>query len=143
MNTRKFVNFTCIGIGLMIIVLVATKSAISDDKIHISQPIPITWPLILTYPEEVYSMTDAEFFVWATKQNQKAQADGDAWHKTAAPKWITYGTTTEFQRERRGRFFGSNREWGSYCTYEPRYLNPDYVARPLRIINPYCKPARN
>ena len=104
-------------------------------RITISEPLPPT-----PYPSEVYSMADAEFFQWATDQNDKARAEWGEWYKTAPRRWISYGVTTDYTQSRRGSYFGTNFERGSIRRFQQRYLNPDYVSRPLTIINPYCRP---
>jgi len=119
-------------------ITVEVTAEVAQPKLTISPPIPGNM-VRLSYPDEVYRMTDGEFYAWATEQNVKARAEWDEWYKTAPPRWIGYGVT-DYEQSRRGRYFGSNAERGSVRSYEKRFLNPDYVARPLTIINPYCKP---
>lgn len=107
-------------------------------RITISEPLPQPIP----YPSVVYKMTDAEFFLWATDQNNKARAGWEKWYRTAPPRWISYGVTTDYKQSRRGSYFGSNYEQGSVRHYQQRYLNPNYYSRPLTIINPYCRPTQ-
>ena len=107
-------------------------------RITISEPLP---PQPTSYPSEVYSMTDAEFFKWATDQNIEARTEWEKWYKTAPPRWINYGVI-DYKQSRRGSYFGSNYEQGSIRHYGRRFLNPDYASRPLTIINPYCRPKR-
>jgi inhibitor of cysteine peptidase len=126
-------------------------------ELHISAPLP---PQPKPYPAEVYTMTDAEFFKWATEENTKARAEWEEWAKTAPPRWISYDVTdTEhnFRDSWRGRgitgynyagyehrYMTSGQAYGSRSSstrhYTGRYLNPDYYSRPLTIINPYCRP---
>jgi len=119
-------------------ITVEVTAEVAQPKLTISPPIPgnMVRP---SYPDEVYRMSAGEFYAWATEQNAKARAEWDEWHKTAPPRWISYGVT-DYEQSRRGRYFGTNYEKGSARSYEKRFLNPDYVARPLTIINPYCQP---
>lgn len=119
-------------------ITVEVTAEVVKPQLTISDPIP-GHVVRLSYPDEVYHMSDQEFFNWATEQNAKARAEWDEWYKTAPPRWTSY-SVTDYEQSRRGRYFGSNTEQGSACYYEKRFLNPDYVARPLTIINPYCKP---
>lgn len=113
----------------------------SAEPMHItiSEPLP---PQFTPYPSKVYKMTDAEFFLWATDQNDKARAEWEKWHRTAPPRWISYGVTIDYERSRRGSYFGTNHERSSVHRYQRRYLNPNYYSQPLTIINPYCRPTQ-
>jgi len=119
-------------------IAVEVTAEIAQPRLTISDPIPGNM-IRLSYPDEVYRMSAGEFYAWATEQNAKARAEWDEWYKTAPPRWISYGAT-DYERSRRGRYFGYNTERGSARYYEKRFLNPDYVSRPLTIINPYCPP---
>jgi hypothetical protein len=127
----------------------------AEPRITISDNIPM--PAV--YPPRVYNMTPAEFFKWATNQNDKALAEWDEWFKTAPPRWRTYDeekfngwhnepysgsyTRADAYGYRSGFYGGGYGERHYTRTfYTKRYLNPDYVSRPLTIINPYCKPTR-
>jgi len=117
--------------------LMSPCSGAEPGRITISEPVVFA----TSYPSEVYSMTDAEFFKWATKQNEQARAESEDWYKNESqPRWIGYGTATDYERSRRGRYFGTNYEQGSVHTYEKRYLNPNYTSRLLKIVNPFCRP---
>lgn len=111
----------------------------AEPRVIISAPM---LPQLLPYPSEVYGMTDAEFFQWATDQNGKTRAKWGKWHRTAPPRWIGYGVTISYQQSRRGSYFGTNHERGSVHRYQRQYLNPGYYSRPLTVINPYCRPKR-
>jgi len=119
-------------------ITVEVTAEVAQPKLTISPPIPGNL-VRLSYPDEVCHMSAGEFYAWATEQNAKGRAEWDEWYKTAPPRWISYGAT-DYEQNRRGRYFGSNTERGSVRHYEKRFLNPDYVARPLTIINPYCPP---
>lgn len=106
--------------------------------ITISEPLP---PQSAFYPSEVYSITDTEFFKWATDQNVKARIKWEEWYKTAPPHWINY-SITDYKQNHHGFYFGSNYKQGSIRHYKRRLLNPDYVSQSLTIINPYCRPKR-
>jgi len=107
-------------------------------------------------------MTDAEFFLWATDQNDKARAEWEKWRKTAPPRWISY-EMTDYKRHYRDSWSGRGITGYNFAGYEHRYttsglshgskhgstrhytgrfLNPDYYSRPLTIINPYCQPTQ-
>lgn len=92
------------------------------------------------YPAEVTGMTDANFFLWATRFNEQRVREII---RSSEPKWLySYGIKTrvthgvspvrgvsdmQIVRER----------------YPRRYLNPDYFPpSALTVINPYCKPKR-
>lgn len=123
-------------------------------RLTISEPLPLP---PTPYPSEVYSMTDAEFFKWATDQNDKARAEWDEWYKTAPRRWTSYDGTTIDGHGQSPRYRdrmtvtprgvkSSSASGGRYYyhqtrqSFQRRYLNPDYVSRPLTIINPYCRP---
>jgi len=114
-------------------------------RICISAPLPAAKPL--SYPPEVYDMTDEEFFQWATEQNDKERAAWEEWFKTAPPRWISYDafSTNSWHDGVQPGYRGS-RGYGERHTtttrYQRQFLNPDYVSRPLTIINPYCKPTK-
>jgi len=107
-------------------------------------------PPPVVYPAEVYRMSDAQFHEWATRFNQRQQAD---WEKRTAaiqePEWIE-GTETVTERDfagyRPGYWYGG---YGGYIgtatqrtvTQPWRRPNPDYVnPGPLVIVNPFCRP---
>jgi len=143
MNTQKITGVILTNLlGLLLATFIVTTN-VQASEIHISPPIATTAPLIMTYPEKVYKMTDAEFYVWATKRNQEAWAVWKLWRATAPPKWITHGWTLKHKGSQYGEYFGSNRSESSYRLYQPRCLNPDYQTKSLTIINPYVKPKRN
>jgi hypothetical protein len=137
-------------------VLLTTQHCEGDEpKITISANIPMP----TAYPPEVYNMTPAEFFKWATDQNEKARIEWDEWFKTAPPRWTTYDeeefngwrnepysgyyTRADAYGYRTGSYGGGYGERHYTRTfYKKRYLNPDYVSRPLTIINPFCPPKR-
>jgi len=143
-------------------ITVEVTAEIVRPRLTISDPIPgnMVWS---SYPDEVYHMSAREFYTWATEQNAKTRVEWDEWHKTAPPRWLSYGVTDyerhgNSQRTDRGtngygyrhryntsgRMYGSGygSGYGSTRTYAKRFLNPDYVSRPLAIINPYCPPAQ-
>lgn len=101
----------------------------------------------LSYPAEVYLMTPGEFYIWASEQNARARLDWEEWYKTAPPRRVSYGAV-DYSRHSDGRYpgvhhggTGYSNDSESYRSYERRFLNPDYVSRPLTIINPFCPPA--
>ena len=131
-------------------------SGAEPARLTISKPL---LPLPTPYPSIVYEMTDAKFFLWATDQNDKARAEWEKWYKTAPPRWISYdGTTIDgYGRSPRCQDRTTVTPYGvkTSSTYggryhyhqirqffQRRYLNPDYVSRPLTIINPYCRPTQ-
>jgi hypothetical protein len=146
----------------MLVLFMGTLLALpcNGAELVISDPIPA---LPLKYPPEVYTMTDGEFYTWATEQNAKARAEWDEWYETAEPRWLSYDATDyerHHNRSQKGRgisyydgntgyeqrFVVAGRSYGTRSGttrhYQKRYLNPDYVSRPLTIINPYCRPRR-
>lgn len=144
--------------GIFMLVATVPCQGAEPSRLVISKPFYGQLPA--SYPPEVYDMTDAEFFAWATEQNAKAKAEWDEWYKTAPPRWLSYSVTSHNHHQRgrwadrgvtgynysgyeqrynsAGFMYGST--YGSTRYYEQRFLNPDYVSRPLTIINPYCKP---
>lgn len=123
----------------------------AEPKITVSDNIPM--PTV--YPPEVYNMTPAEFFKWATDQNEKARIEWDEWFKTAPPRWTTYDEENfnSWRNEPYSGYYTRADAYGyragSYgerhytrTFYRKRYLNPDYVSRPLTIINPFCPPTK-
>jgi len=107
------------------------------------------------YPARTRSMTDREFFKWATDRNAKAT---EAWFNEASlsPQYITTkvrvtktnastraagnsGTTVDGYTALPKRASGTS----THETYEynRRYVNPNHSwPGPLTIINPYVRP---
>lgn len=131
------------------------------EPMHITISEPSS-PQSTPYPSVVYKMTDAEFFLWATDQNDKARAEWEEWYKTAPPRW-TSCSVTDYKRQYRDSWRGRGITGYNQAGYEHRYttsglahgfksgltrrytkrfLNPDYYSRPLTIINPYCRPTQ-
>ena len=156
---KRFLDY--VTFALVVLVCIFACGALTGQycdgaELTISEPVSgrMSAPTIPGLPG-VYDMTDAEFFAWATHQNAKAKAEWDEWYKTAPPRWISctvttvkehskgphypadwYGTGIQGQQQGFNNFRSIQRE------YQQFYLNPDYVSRPLTIINPYCRPAR-
>lgn len=148
--TAKHFSVPVFLIALIVILLfcVTAQVCTGAEPLHATISDPVSRPI------EVYTMTSAEFFQWATDQNKQAKAEWDKWYKSESkPRWLSYGFITNFERSRRGRgsnyglshrqgsYFGYSSKRGSSRSYAKRYLNPDYTSRPLMIINPFCLPA--
>lgn len=111
-------------------------------QITVSDPGPS-----VKYPVEVYSMTDDQFFQWATKFNVKQRADLEE-RRVTEPQYIT-GTETSTTGRWSGRTGGRRAAIFNVTgnqrtvTYQQRWLNPQYSGPgPLTIVNPYCKPSK-
>ncbi len=101
-------------------------------------------PMPIKYPAEVYKMTDAEFFNWATELNKKQVADVEARRKSISEGRYNYGT--QFREEGSLNVYRSNNS-RTYIrqetVYPMQWSNPNYVGPgPLTIVNPYCRPTR-
>jgi hypothetical protein len=122
-------------------------------------------PPPVSYPPEVYRMTDAQFFEWATERNKGALDD---WQRRKAaikePEYIS-GSESVVTSDTAGydnRFFGG---WWAYpdatrrvpyfaepndygessvhrsLTVPRRWPNPRYSSPgPLTLVNPYVRP---
>jgi len=111
-------------------------------------------PPPVKYPAEVYTMTDAQFYEWATKYNQ---AQLDAWDKRKAaikePEFI-HGSESVAETEYAGHgryrsslYFSQHNDRMSVVTrhssFPSRQRNPWYVnPGPLAGVNPYVRPTR-
>ena len=135
---------------IALIVCLISVSYVTAGEVYISPPVTVFIPA--PYPTNVKSMTQQEFYVWATQRNKQAEQE---WHQKASnPFYNSLGTLT------RSNTNGSNT--GAYVTpygatiqpgqsyekttvesfdYQNRFVNPDYIAPgPLTIINPFVKP---
>ncbi len=131
-------------------------AAESQDTNGITPKAALSVGMPAKYPANVKSMTDKQFFKWATKRNAAAT---DAWFNEAAlspPRYKTVkvqvtkgksstrmtgnsGTTVNGYTTLPKRVSGSS----THETYEytRRYMNPSYSwPGPLTIINPYVRP---
>lgn len=158
---RRFLGFLLFTAFIALLYVTACHAAChAGEPAHLTISEPFHGSLVVpVYPPEVFSMTPREFYAWATQQNAKARADWDEWHKTAPPRWISYdGTTfdgysngprhrsrvtaTLYGVESRSTYGGYQHHHYTQQSFQKRFLNPDYVSRPLTIINPYCQPKR-
>ena len=138
---------------LAMLLVVSTCSA----QIIVSDQLPPP----VKYPPKVYTMTDAEFFKWATKYN-KAQLK--KWNKQKAaltePEYID-GAETSITGDYFGGYYGrpyfgyggygyGGYGYGGYggyleqtVTFPRRWPNPRYVSpAPLTLVNPYVRPTK-
>ena len=107
--------------------LLATQ-CFAGDRVIVSDQVPPP----VTYSAEVYSMTDAEFQVWANDFNRRQEAALEVRRLKMEPRYI-FGMQTDYGD------FG----FGSQTTYRRRWLNPIYVGPgPMVIVNPYYRPRR-
>lgn len=133
-----FLFVTCIIVAL---IFLSAASTYADEPRGISISEPFSGSLAPpVYPQAVYSMTPDEFYRWATEQNKRAYEDWERWHKTAQPRYLTYGAM-DYSYYHNGHYFGTGDVRGSERYYEKRFVNPDYQSRPLTIINPFCPPS--
>jgi hypothetical protein len=149
---------------LILVLLLFATACPAQIIVSVSDQVPPP----VKYPPEVYKMTDAEFFKWATEYN-KAQADD--WKKRKSeiqePEFLT-GTETVTTTEYGGSYgrlsygygygggyfarssYGCGSRYGGSFdgssvqrtgTYPWRRPNPAYVGPgPLVIVNPYVRP---
>ena len=115
-------------------------------------------PPPVKYPAEVYRMSDAQFFQWATEFNAKQVADLEVKRaKITESEWLegsetvtnqdffTVGNRGNFNGYGRSNFYRPNYQYGfsneSSVTIPRRWPNPAYSGPgPLIIVNPYCRP---
>jgi hypothetical protein len=153
-------NFRVIFWAVILIVLltfatVAISLSDAADQVPTLAPSPVSYGMPAKYPVNVKSMTDKQFFRWATRRNAAAT---DAWFSEAAlsPRYTT-GKVLITKGESSTRAIGnSGSTINGYTTlpknatgsatyetreYSHRYNNPNYSwPGPLTIINPYVRP---
>ena len=153
--------------SLFVFLLLVAPCAAEEFKIIVSDQVPPP----VKYPAEVYKMTDAQFYAWATEYNKKQEADLEVRRsKMTEPQYIT-GTETRTSQSYVDSYSGFYGEksygWWDYprgrgaafspfsggaqagasrqttTTYPRRWLNPLYTGPgPLVIVNPFCKPEK-
>ena len=115
-------------------------------------------PPPVKYPAEVFKMSDAEFFTWATDFNSRERAAVEGRRaKLVEKEWIegTETRTTTNYLDYQGNYGGCGySSCGNYSPnygsssqttvqYPKRWKNPLYTGPgPLTIVNPYCRPAK-
>jgi len=127
--------------------VVLAFASVCSAQITVSDRLPPP----VKYPAEVYTMTDAQFYEWATRYNQ---AQLDAWDKRKAeikePEFIDgvesvdeteytgYGHRSDLYFSRRGHTGVVTRHSVSFPSRRPNpwYVNPG----PLAGVNPYVRP---
>lgn len=127
--------------------LVVTQHCDGTEPLHLTISEPFSGILPVPYLPEVYNMTPVEFYKWATNQNAEELAAWEKWYETAPPRWARYDETSTSSGHdgvqpgyRGSRGYGERHSTQTH--YQRRYLNPDYVSRPLTIINPFCPPKK-
>jgi len=137
-------------------VLLFVATACQAQVIRVSDQVPMP----AKYPAEVYSMTDAEFFTWATLENQTQRED---WNKRKAaikePEYINgtetttsaafdgYGSPYGGYGYGYGYGYGGSRDsggFGAYAPYSNHRSSSEYagaarertVTFPRRLVNP-------
>jgi hypothetical protein len=125
----------------LIMLLALVTSAFDKPKVDNQLPIK--------YPAEVYKMSDAEFFKWATDFNKKQVTDLETRRANITEdKWINGMTTrTRAEYDYGCSSYGCNSQYGSSSrettSYPVRWSNPSYSGPgPLTTINPYCRPTK-
>ncbi len=140
-----------------IVVLLALIAAPCYGQIKVSDRLPPP----VKYPAEVYKMSDADFFAWATDFNKRERAALEERRaKITEKEWIegresdTDSSYADYQYDNYG--YGSDYPRGYFTPsvqygrasqkiveYPRRWKNPAYVGPgPLTIVNPYCPPSK-
>ncbi|MFA5344667.1 MAG: hypothetical protein WC315_00095 [Candidatus Omnitrophota bacterium] len=101
-------------------------------------------PMPIKYPAEVYKMTDAEFFQWATDFNKKQVADLETRRKQITEPRYYYGTQVRQEGLFNNYKANDSRSYSRQTTiYSKQWSNSNYVGPgPLTIVNPYCRPTK-
>jgi len=104
----------------------------------------------VTYPVEVYNMTDAQFFQWATEYNTVQKVELEKRPQTEPQYLFGDGLVTDQSWSGRndngfwrpaGDYYGSSNQ--QTTMYQRRWHNPYYTGPgPLVIVNPFCKPVK-
>ncbi len=147
-----------------LVIVLALAAPCYAQHITVSDQVPPP----VKYPAEVYRMSDAEFFKWASDFNKKQEAEVEARRaKITEDKWIN-GTETRTSSSYSNFVSGAYGGYGGYggynysCSgydcnggaqygassqttteYPVRWPNPAYYGPgPLTIVNPYCRPTK-
>jgi hypothetical protein len=143
-----------------LVILLALAAPCYAQHITVSNQVPPP----VKYPAEVYKMSDADFFKWASDFNKKQVDDVEVRRaKITEDKWITGEATRSSESHVEYNAYsgyGYNYSCGPYgcndsagarygsssqttTTYPVRWPNPVYHGPgPLTIVNPYCRPTK-
>ncbi len=144
------------------VIVLALAAPCYAQHITVSDQVPPP----VKYPAEVYRMSDAEFFKWASDFNKKQEAEVEARRaKITEDKWIT-GSESRISASHYDYSTGGSNYGYGYCgygcngygcnsavqygtssqtttEYPVRWPNPAYYGPgPLTIVNPYCRPTK-